>query len=100
MRFFTPLRCVQNDMIEGGLSGSRSHSNVDMSAQPDFRIMRPAGCHSEHQTVIPSATRNLIKSPLGCRMRFFTPLRSVQNDMAEGGAPFRMTWRGRPVRMT
>ncbi len=38
MRFFTPLRSVQNDMDEGGLqndmdedvlSGNRIHSNVD-----------------------------------------------------------------------
>ncbi len=40
MRFFTPLRSVQNDMTEGGLSGNRIHSNVDMTTQPDFCIMR------------------------------------------------------------
>ncbi len=40
MRFFTPLRSVQNDMTEGGPSGSMIHSNVDMSAQPDFCITR------------------------------------------------------------
>ncbi len=36
------------------------------------------------RAVIPSAARNLIKSSWGCRTRFFTPLRSVQNDMAGG----------------
>ena len=29
MRFFTPLRYVQNDMIEDGLSGNRIHSSSD-----------------------------------------------------------------------
>ncbi len=51
----------------------------------DAKIMRYAGCHSERIPVIPSVARNLIKSSCGCRMRFFTPLRSVQNDMTEDG---------------
>ena len=36
------------------------------------------------QSVIPSAARNLIASRRDCRLRFFTPLRSVQNDMGKG----------------
>ena len=46
------------------------------------------------RTVIPSAARNLTKPSWGCRMRFFTPLRYVQNDMTESCAPFRTTWPG------
>ena len=37
--------------------------------------------HSERNTVIPSAARNLIVLHMNLRIRFFTPLRSVQNDM-------------------
>ncbi len=43
------------------------------------------------RAVIPSAARNLIESSWGCRMRFFTPLRSVQNDMAGGSVRDDMT---------
>ena len=43
------------------------------------------------RAVIPSAARNLIKSSWGYRMRFFTLLRSVQNDMAGGSVQNDMT---------
>ncbi len=42
---------------------------------------RAKHCHSERSTVIPSAARNLIVLHRNLRIRFVTPLRSVQNDM-------------------
>ena len=55
------LRFVQNDMAGN-------------SAKMSFRV----------RSVIPGAARNLITSRWGCRIRFFTPLCFVQNDMAGG----------------
>ena len=86
------LRFVQNDMGRGCASfrmtwlgtAPRCHSECDLS----FRA----------RSVIPSASRNLITSRWGCRIRFFTPLRFVQNDMAGGCVPFRMTWVGAACR--
>ena len=54
--------------------------------------------HSERCYVIPSKARNLCVSNHGCNLRFFTPLRSVQNDMAGCCAPLRMTWLGAALR--
>ena len=57
-------------------------------------------CHSWRNDVIPSAARNLSALQSGCYVRFFTSLRSVQNDKMRGRyvqkgkmrvAPFRMT---------
>ena len=37
---------VQNDVTEGSLSDIRLHSNVGMTTQPDFCIMRMIGRHN------------------------------------------------------
>ena len=44
-----------------------------------------ARCHSER-------SEESDHLAVGCHLRFFTPLRFVQNDMFGGCAPFRMTW--------
>ena len=46
---------------------------------------------TERTPVIPSAARNLMKSSRECQVRFFTPLRSIQNDMNVGDVQNDMT---------
>ena len=52
-----------------------------MLGSVEIRIgVRKDSCHSEKIRVIPSEARNIGVSRYRCRFRFFTPLRSVQND--------------------
>ena len=69
----------------------RHRTVIPSEAELSFRAT--PNCHSKrHRTVIPSDTELSFRAKRsvaeeshrlapGCRLRFFTPLRSVQNDM-------------------
>ena len=81
LRFFTPLRSVQNDMTWAIRCHSKRTRTVVPSG-PELSFRADTNCHSERsRTVIPSEAEESHRLAPGCRLRFFTPLRSVQNDM-------------------